>query len=182
MKIKEAIKTNDGKLIYVMECQQGEEGEKLQLYINSKNEICFGSNRYVFDNYATFKVNDDAHKIAKEIFLTYLQAYVKTRLLELKQLELILDELGLKEVIRRTIVDNSSMLLETKEEIIDASIEHTQRLITAGNKRAKAEATKIAKKAKAEVAEIAEEIAVEVVDDMVRPLAQKKQGKKRVSK
>ena len=63
------------------------------------------------------------------MFLTYLQAEVKTRLLELKQLELVLDELGLKEVIRKTIVDNSSMLLNTKEEIIKESIENTNKLI-----------------------------------------------------
>ena len=63
------------------------------------------------------------------MFLTYLQAEVKTRLLELKQLELVLDELGLKEVIRKTIVDNSSMLLNDKEEIIKESIENTNKLI-----------------------------------------------------
>jgi len=157
--IREAIKTDNGKLIYVMELQQGNKN-KIQLYINSKNEIHFDSNRYnSFDSYAVFDIGEDAHKVAKEIFLTYLQAYVKTRLLELRQLELVLDELGLKEVIRKTIVDNSSMLLDTKNEIINASIEHTQKLIVKG-----VDAAKTAAEAKA----------VAVIDETVRPIARKK--------
>lgn len=127
-KIKEAIKTDYGKLKYVIQLEQGEDN-KLQLYIDSDNKIYFDSNRYSFNNYETFNLSSETHKVAKEMFLTYLQAEVKTRLLELKQLELVLDELGLKEVIRKTIVDNSSMLLNTKEEIIKESIENTNKLI-----------------------------------------------------
>ena len=127
-KIKEAIKTDYGKLKYVIQLEQGEDN-KLQLYIDSNNKIYFDSNRYSFNNYETFDLSSETHKVAKEMFLTYLQAEVKTRLLELKQLELVLDELGLKEVIRKTIVDNSSMLLNTKEEIIKESIENTNKLI-----------------------------------------------------
>ena len=126
-KIKEAIKTDYGKLKYVVQLEQG--NNKLQLYVDNSNKIYFEDNRYCFSNYEIFDLSSDAHKVAKEIFLTHLQAEVKTRILELKQLELILDELGLKEVIRKTIVDNSSMLLETKEEIIKESIENTNKLI-----------------------------------------------------
>lgn len=126
--IKEAIKTDYGKLKYVVQLEQGT-NKKLQLYIDNNNKIYFDDNRYSFSNYETFDFSTEAHRVAKEIFLTYLQAEVKTRLLELKQLELVLNELGLKEVIRQTIVDNSSMLLETKEEIIKESIENTNRLI-----------------------------------------------------
>ena len=127
-KIKEAIKTDYGKLKYVIQLEQGEDN-KLQLYINNDNRIYFDSNNYSFKNYETFDLSSECHRVAKEIFLTYLQTEVKTRLLELKQLELVLDELGLKEVIRKTIVDNSSMLLETKEEIIKESIENSNKLI-----------------------------------------------------
>ncbi len=127
-KIKEAIKTDYGKLKYVIQLEQ-DENNKLQLYIDSNNEIYFDSNKYNFNNYETFDLSSETHKVAKEVFLTYLQAEVKTRLLELKQLELVLDELGLTEVIRKTIVDNSSMLLNTKEEIIKESIENTTKLI-----------------------------------------------------
>lgn len=127
-KIKEAIKTNYGKLKYVIQLEQGE-NNKLQIYIDSNNKICFESNTYNFSNYETFDLSSESHKVAKEIFLTYLQAEVKTRILELKQLELVLDELGLKEVIRKTIIDNSSILLESKEEIIKESIENTKKII-----------------------------------------------------
>lgn len=128
-KIKEAIKTNNGKLVYV--CQlENEDGGKLQLfYSDYSKKIQFESNEFSFDRYNIFELNSESHKIAKEIFLTHLQTEVKEKLLELKQLELVLDELGLKEVIRKTIIDNSSMLLDTKEKIINESIENTNRLI-----------------------------------------------------
>ena len=122
-KIKEAVKTDNGKLKYVIQLEQ-EENNKLYLYLDSQNRIYFDSNCYAFDRYTIFDINTEGHKVAKEIFLTYLQAEVKTKLLEL-----ILDELGLKEVIRKTIIDNSSTLLETKEEIIKESIENTNKII-----------------------------------------------------
>lgn len=128
-KIKEALKTDCGKLKYTIRLEQ-ENKDSFELYIDGNNKICFSSNRYSsFDSYPTFNMNDEAHRVAKEVFLTYLQAEVKTRLLELKQLELVLDEMGLKNVIRNTIITNSSMLLETKEEIIKESIENTNKLI-----------------------------------------------------
>lgn len=127
-KIKEAVKTDNGKLKYVIQLEQ-EANNKLFLYLDSQNRIYFDSNCYAFDRYTIFDINTEGHKVAKEIFLTYLQAEVKTKLLELKQLELILDELGLKEVIRKTIIDNSSTLLESKEEIIKESIENTNKII-----------------------------------------------------
>lgn len=159
-KIKEAIKTNNGKLIYVIEMQQ--QGNRIQLYINSQNKIHFQSDSYCFDKYATFDINQEAHRVAKEIFLTYLQAYVKSKLLELKQLELVLDELGLKNVIRKTIVDNSSMLLETKEDIIQESIEYTESLIKLNNKKQN---------------KIAKQQAENIINETVRPIARKKKIK-----
>lgn len=127
-KVKEAVKTHYGKLIYVVQLEQ-DGNNRLQLYIDSNNKIYFDTNEYNFASYKTFDLSNESNRIAKEIFLTQLQAEVKRRLLELKQLELVLDELGLKEVIRKTIVDNSSILLETKEEIIKESIENTNKLI-----------------------------------------------------
>lgn len=127
-KIKEAVKTESGKLVYVVQLEQ-ESGAKLQLYIDYQNKVHFDSNEFSFARYDTFDMSKESNRVAKEIFLTYLQAEVKSRLLELKQLELILDELGLKEVIRKTIVDNSCVLLETKEDIIKESIDNTNKLI-----------------------------------------------------
>lgn len=127
-KIKEAIKTNYGKLIYVVQLEQ-DDNNKLQLYIDNNNTVYFDTNEYSFAGYKTFDLSVESNRIAKEIFLTQLQAEVKRRILELKQLELVLDELGLKEVIRKTIIDNSSILLETKDEIVKQSIEASNKLI-----------------------------------------------------
>lgn len=126
-KIKEAIKAEGGKLKYVVQLEQ--DNNKMQLYIDSTNAIHFSSDEWTFNRCQTFDLSIESNRIAKEVFLTHLQTEVKTRLLELKQLELVLDELGLKEVIRKTIVDNSSILLNTKEEIIKESIENTNKLI-----------------------------------------------------
>lgn len=125
-KIKEAIKTDNGNIKYVVQLEQ--DGVKLQLYISNSNKIYFDSNNYGWDNYKTFDINEEAHRVSKEIFITYLQAEVKSRLLELKQLELILDELGLKEIVRKTIMDNSSILINEKDKIIEESINNTNRL------------------------------------------------------
>jgi hypothetical protein len=127
--IKEAIRTDYGKLRYVIQLTTDDNKGKLQLYIDSNNKIYFESNEYSFSNYPVFDINTDAHRVAKEIFLTYLQAEVKTRLLELKQLELVLDELGLKEVIRKTIIDNSSILIANRNEIVEESIKQSSKLI-----------------------------------------------------
>ena len=83
-KIREGIKTDYGKLKYVVQLEQDD--NKLQLYIDNSNKIYFESNSYNFDRYETFDLSSETHKVAKEMFLTYLQAEVKTRLLELKQL------------------------------------------------------------------------------------------------
>ena len=163
-KIKEMVKTDCGKLKYVIELQQGKDN-KLQLYIDSSNKIHFESNDRYYKEYPVFDIKSEAHKVAKEIFLTYLQAYVKSQILELKQLELVLDILGLKEVIRSTIIDNSSMLLETKNEIIKQSIEHTESIISDGVEKAIL---------------VAEEKAVEVIDEVVRPIAKKRKPVKTI--
>lgn len=158
-KIIEAVKTDCGKLKYTVRLEQDNK-HHFEIYINNQNEICFESNRFRdFDSYPIFNINKEGHRVAKEIFLTYLQAEVKTRLLELKQLELVLDELGLKKVIRQTIIDNSSMLLNTKEEIIKESIDNTNKLI---DKRLD------------EVEETIGEVVEEKIEENIRPIARKK--------
>lgn len=63
------------------------------------------------------------------MFLTHLQTEVKARLLELKQLELILDDLGLIGIIRKTLVDNGSLLIDQKDDIVREAVEKSTDLI-----------------------------------------------------
>lgn len=114
MNIKETIKTSEGKLKYCLQVEQGE--AKLQIYIRN-GEIYFESCNYGFNSYPTFDFNNESHVIAKEVFVTSLKADVKNRCLELKQLESILDQLGLKDVISEEI-QKGSFLLSIKQKLL----------------------------------------------------------------
>ena len=94
--IKETIKVRNGKPIYCLQVTQGE--AKMQIYINN-GDIYFESCGYGFDKYPVFDFENEAHQIAKEAFVTSLKASVKNKILELKQLEIILDQLSLKDII-----------------------------------------------------------------------------------
>lgn len=157
--IKETMIVNGGKMKYCVMLEQ--EKNKVCIYVNSNNELHFETNRY-FD-FIQFELNNEVHKIAKEMFLTHLQTEVKTRLLELKQLELILDELGLIGVIRKTLIDNGSLLIDQKDDIVKETIERSSELIKQSEK-------KINKK----TIDIATEAATKVVDETVINIAKKK--------
>lgn len=94
--IKETIKISNGKPIYCLQVKQGE--AKMQIYIRN-GEIYFEECRYSFDSYPVFDFENDAHHIAKEMFVSSLKTDIKNKILELKQLETILDQLNLKDVI-----------------------------------------------------------------------------------
>lgn len=123
--VKETMIVNNGKMKYCVVLEQEE--NKVCIYINSSNELHFETNRYF--NFIQFELNNEVHKIAKEMFLTHLQTEVKARLLELKQLELILDDLGLIGIIRKTLVDNGSLLIDQKDDIVREAVEKSTDLI-----------------------------------------------------
>lgn len=99
-KISEAIKISDGQPKYVIKLQQNESA--LQVYMH-RGDIYFENNEYSFKNYNTFDFCNEAHILAKEIFLSSLKTYVKNEILKIKQLEIILNDLGLTDVITETI-------------------------------------------------------------------------------
>lgn len=68
-----------------------------------------------------FDFNNEAHQIAKEIFITELQTDIKRRILELKQLQSIFSELNLSECFGTVLEDNTKLLLEVKEEVAKVS-------------------------------------------------------------
>lgn len=119
MKIKETIKTNNGKLKYCLQVEQGE--AKMQIYIH-QGEIYFESCNYGFNTYPTFDLSNESHVLAKEVFVNSLKADVKNRCLELKQLETILNELGLKDIISDEI-QKGSFLLSIKQKLLGKSNE-----------------------------------------------------------
>ena len=95
-KIKETIKINNGKPIYCLQVEQEE--AKMQIYIRN-GELYFEDCQYAFSNYPVFNVCNEAHQVAKEMFISSLKTDIKNKILQLKQLELILDQLNLKDII-----------------------------------------------------------------------------------
>ena len=170
-KIKEAIKVNDGKLIYVVQLTTENGNQKLQLYYDESRYngggLRFEDNAYHFERYNVFDLRSEGHRIAKEIFLTHLQTEIKTKILELKQLELVLDELGLVGVIRKTISENATMLLDVKDEIIEETIKATDKII---EKKTNKKVLKELEKAK----EQTEKIVNDAIEEQIRPIARKK--------
>lgn len=119
IKIKETIKTSGGKLKYCLQVEQGD--AKMQIYIQN-GEIYFESCGYGFNTYPIFDLSNESHILAKEVFINSLKADVKNKCIELKQLETILNELGLKDVIQEEI-QKGSFLLSLKQKLLGKSNE-----------------------------------------------------------
>lgn len=113
-KIKETIRSYDGKLSYCLQVEQGD--AKMQIYMKD-GEIYFESCRYSFDNYPTFDFNNEAHQLAKNVFVNSLKTDVQNKILQLKQLEVILNQIGLKDVISEDI-QKGGLLLSIKNKLL----------------------------------------------------------------
>lgn len=109
-RISEAIKVSDGKCIYCVKYVQGD--NKLFLYIKN-GSVYFESNMYGFSDYPTFNINNESHKIAKEIFVQQLKLDIRNKILELKQLESLLTEMGLQGIIEEDL-EKGGILLRAK--------------------------------------------------------------------
>lgn len=117
-KYNEKMIVNNGKMIYAISLKEKSnqrESDRNYIYIKD-GQIYFSDSWY--SNAVEFDFNDEAHRIAKEIFVSQLQVDIKRRILELKQLEEIFDSIDLKECISDSIVNNSKILLELKKEVI----------------------------------------------------------------
>ena len=117
MKINEKMIIRGGKLIYAVSLAEkvNEESRGNNAYIyTQKGEVQFADGwieRHEFD------FQNESHQLAKEIFITELQADIKRRILELKQLQSVFAELNLSECFGSVLEDNTKLLLEVKNEV-----------------------------------------------------------------
>lgn len=117
MKYNEKMIIQSGKLIYAISLDDKSTGESRDhtAYIYTQNgEVKFADGwmaRHEFD------FQNESHQIAKEIFITELQSDIKRRILELKQLQSVFDELNLSECFGSVLVDNTKLLMEVKNEV-----------------------------------------------------------------
>ena len=117
MKYNEKMIIRGGKMVYAisLEDKANETGRNNTAYIYTQNgEVHFADGwieRHEFD------FTNESHQLAKEIFITELQADIKRRILELKQLQSVFAELNLSECFGTVLEDNTKLLLEVKQEV-----------------------------------------------------------------
>ena len=116
-KYNEKMIVRSGKMVYAISLKDksSQSNQDRNYILIDGGEVSFVDSWY--SGAVEFNFNDEAHRIAKEIFVSQLQVDIKRRILELKQLEEIFDDIGLKECISDSIVNNSKILLELKKEV-----------------------------------------------------------------
>lgn len=109
-KYNEKIIIRNGKIQYAIQLNE----EKNRNYIIIDNgKIYFTDNWY--SKTETFDFNDEAHKIAKEIFVQQLQTDIKSKIAELRLLEEVFKSINLSECLGTIIPDTSRLLLNKKD-------------------------------------------------------------------
>lgn len=118
-KIEETIVIKNNKMIYAVRLGSKLEGAGSKIE-NSNPYIIVeeGKIKYVdnlYNSKSEFKFDDEVHAVAKEIFISALKGAIKEQILQLKQLELVLNELGLAECIEGTLQESASFLQGIKK-------------------------------------------------------------------
>ena len=138
-KYNEKMIIRNGKMVYAIALKEKSSTNNDRNYIVIDNGKVFFTDSW-YSGAVEFNFNDDAHKIAKEIFIDQLRTDIKRRVLELKQLEEIFEDLDLKECFDNVLIDNTKRILELENKVnetIDKKIEEQIRPI-ARKKKAKA--------------------------------------------
>ena len=114
-KYNETMIIRNGNLLYAVSLKDKAEGSNNACHIYIENgRVNFGES---FFRTTEFDFANESHRIAKEIFITQLQADIKRRVLELKQLQSVFSELNLQECFGSVLEDNTKLLLEVKTEV-----------------------------------------------------------------
>jgi hypothetical protein len=114
-KYNETMIIKNGKLLYAISLKEEANEEKCSCYIYIENGKVYFADCWI--KAIEFDFGNETHQIAKEIFITQLQADIKRRILELKQLQGVFAELNLKECFGSVLEDNTKLLLEVKQEV-----------------------------------------------------------------
>ena len=118
-KYNEKMIVRNGKMIYAISLSDKSNrnsDERTHILIEN-GKVYFSDNWY--SSALDFNFNEEAHRIAKEIFVSQLQVDIKRRVLELKQLEEIFTDLNLKECFGSVLTDNTKRILELENKIDD---------------------------------------------------------------
>lgn len=118
-KIEETIVIRNNKMMYAVRLSSRLEGEGSRIEnINPYIIVEDGKIKYtdsLYSGKSEFRFDDEVHAVAKEIFISTLKGAIKEQILQLKQLELVLNELGLAECIEGTLQESASFLQSIKK-------------------------------------------------------------------
>ena len=130
-KYNEKMIIRNGKMVYAIALKEkSSTNDDRNHIVIDDGEVYFSDSWY--SSAVEFNFNNEAHKIAKEIFVDQLRTDKKRRALELKQLEEIFEDLNLKECFDNVLIDNAKRILELENKIdkkIDEKIEEQVRPI-----------------------------------------------------
>ena len=115
-KINETMIINNGKLVYAIQLKNKGNSDKSFITIRD-GEVYFSDSWFTTTE---FDFNNETHKIAKEIFINQLQTDIKTRVMELKQLEEVFKDLNLSECFADIIPSSAKILTEVKKDVLIA--------------------------------------------------------------
>ena len=118
-KVEETIVIRNEKMIYAVRLKSKTEGEDGRRENNNPYLIVEdGKIKYIdhiYGNKSEFNFNDEVHTVAKEIFISGLKNAIKEEILQLKQLELVLEEMNLKECIGDTLQESATFLQNVRK-------------------------------------------------------------------
>ncbi len=168
---REIMINRNGKPLFAVRIDNGESNDANYVYVEN-GDVKFNSSW--MSNIVPYSLGNESHRLAKEIFTIGLQAAIKTKVYELKQIESILTDIHLGDCLGNVLIDNTKLLLEVNENInkktqviIDVSENQIKKVNEVVNEVGVRQITK------EEVKDVVESAIVETV----RPIAVKKKPK-----
>ena len=110
---REIMINKNGKPLFAVRIDSGVENRDANYVYIENGDIKFSSSW--MSSIIPYSLGNESHRLAKEIFTIGLQAAVKTKIYELKQLEAILKDLNLEECLGNVLIDNTKLLLQVNE-------------------------------------------------------------------
>ena len=114
-KYNETMIVRDGKLAYAIILDNKSNGNHSTYIYIRDGKIYFSQDSWFTST--RFDFEDETHRISKEIFVNQLQTDIKTRVLELKQLQEVFNELDLAECLDDIIPTSAKLLGELKQDM-----------------------------------------------------------------
>lgn len=118
---REIMINKNGKPLFAVRIDSGNERGDANYVFVQNGEVRFDSSW--LNSIVPYSLSNESHVLAKEIFTIGLQAAVKTKIFELKQLEAILKDLNLSECLGNVMVDNTKLLLQVNENLTNVKKE-----------------------------------------------------------